>query len=478
MLKMWLFLFFISFEAVIIHLGLFPKTEILSLTSLIIVFQALMFYGLLLTLNRRFVALAFIIIAIVTEGLIAYHRYYEAPINFGAITGQSQEALTFALKSPLSLFNGLSLLVLILLVIKLVYVLKFYHPFSQKTLIRTIVVVPLLCFMFLSYNFSHKQEFFITDFHRYVYQFGYPQGWWYEFITRWDKLQLEKNVIANSKLPDVDLSKNLQNIKASNHVFIIQVESLDYAAVEAKVEDREVMPFLKSLSAKGQFYRLAPHDKKSSANSDFSVLTGTSGYKDSYSTIYQLLPTSIYEQVQTLPKMMKEKGYQASFYHGFKGWFFNREKHIAAMSFDQVYFDENLPAFAPRGEWGYDDKDLFSYVLQSQSKGKNFNFIITVSSHENFKIAESYNHLFVKPNSMGERYLNAMNYVDNALRMLITQAPDDALFIIYSDHHSGITADKHTVFIIYDKRLSQGQSEDFDFIQIPQLIKTLLKSFN
>lgn len=477
MLKNWLFLCFISFEPIFIHLGLFPKTDLFSLTSFVILFQALVFYSLLLTLNKSFISVAFIIIAFFTEGLIAYHRYYEAPINWASIVGQSQEGLIFALKSPLSLFNWLSLVVVILLVIKLIYIGKFYQSFFQKRLIRIVVVIPLLIFMILSYNFSHKQEFVLRDFQRYVYQFGYPQGWWYEFVTRFDKLQLEKSVLANALLPNVELPKNLQVIKPSNNVFVIQVESLDYEAINAKVKDQEVMPFLKSLMTKSQFYRLAPHDKKSSANSDFSVLTGTSGYKDSYSTIYQLLPTSIYETIQTLPKIMNEKGYQTSFYHGFKGWFFNRQKHIAKMGFNFFYFDENLPSQTPRGEWGYDDKDLFKYVLQSQSNNKNFNFIITVSSHEDFKIGENYNHLISKPNGLNERYLNAMNYVDNALQMLIVQAPKDALFIIYSDHHSSMTDDKHTAFIIYDKRLNQGQIDDLDFTLTPQLIKSLLSRF-
>ena len=477
MLKNLAFLVLLSTESVWFHHALFADKGFSLLSAFIVFFQGFVVFSLLLTLKRLPVAVFLSLESLMFLALIAYHKYYADPLTLSAMFGQINEGAAFAVKSPLSLFNGYSTVVLTLLGLKLWFVWKWYRPFSSVWLIRGGIAVPLLIFAFLTHNAYGKQYFFVSDFNRYTRELGYLQGWWYELMTAWDKKALEREVLKNAARPEEKLNKELSQIKPVRNVFVVQVESLDREGMFKEINGKEVMPFLRRLSEKSLFFTLFPHDKKASANSDFSMLTGTSAYDDSYSGFYMLLPPSVYEKIGSVPQMLKEKGWHTAFYHGYKGWFFNRDKHVNQMGFDQVFFEDNLPLTSQKGEWGFDDKDLFAYVLKTQTEKKNFNFVITVSSHESFNIGERHKKLVAEPQNLKDKYFNALNYVDEALQMLVEQAPEDSLFIVYSDHHSGITEDKRTVFLIYGKNQSLKLKQNAEFNNLPPRIKTLLQSF-
>lgn len=477
MLKNLAFLVLLSTESVWFHHALFADKGFSLLSAFIVFFQGFVVFSLLLTLKRLPVAVFLSLESLMFLALIAYHKYYADPLTLSAVFGQINEGAAFAVKSPLSLFNGYSMAVLALWLFKIAFVKKYYQPFSDKWIIRGGITALLLFFVFMTHKNYGRQWFSINDFNRYVRELGYPQGWWYEAMMDWDKKALTRKVLSNAARPEEKLNKELSQIKPVRNVFIVQVESLDREGMFKIIDGKAVMPFLRQLSEKSLFYTILPHDKKASANSDFSMLTGTGVYNDSYSGFYMLLPPSVYEKIGSVPQMLKEKGWHTAFYHGYKGWFFNREKHIDQMGFGKVFFEDNLPLTSQKGEWGFDDKDLFAYVLKTQTEKKNFNFVITVSSHESFNIGERHKKLVAEPQNLKDKYFNALNYVDEALQMLVEQAPEDSLFIIYSDHHSGITEDKRTVFLIYGKNQSLKLKQDAEFNNLPPQIKILLMSF-
>ncbi len=471
------FLVLLSWEPVLIHFCLFPKGGFSEVSAFIVFFQSFLIFSLILTLKKLPVAILLTLESLMFLILIVYHKYYADPLTLSTMFGQINEGWDFAVKSPFGLFNGYSAVILVLLGLKLWYVWKQYQPFSKVWLVRGGIAVPLLILTFLMYNTYGKEYFFVNVFSYYTKGLGYLQGWGYELITDWDKRIFEQEILKNANQQAAKLDDALKQIKPTRNVFVVQVESLDREGMFKTIDGKEVMPFLRQLSEKSLFYTLLPHAKKASANSDFSMLTGTSMYDESYVGTYVLLPPSIYKKIGSVPRMLKEKGWHTAFYHGYKSWFFNRELHISQMGFDQVFFEENLPLTVPKGEWGFDDKDLFAYVLQSQTKENNFNFIITVSSHEYFVIGEKHNKVIAEPITLPERYFNALNYVDEALQMLVEQAPEDSLFIIYSDHHSNMTLDKRTVFLIYGKNQLLKSKQDAEFNNLPPQIKTLLMSF-
>lgn len=477
MLRKLTFLLLLSLEPIWFHFCLFPQNGFSELSAFIIFIQGIVIFFLLLTLKKLPVAVFLTVESLVFLILIAYHKYYADPLSLSAVIGQINEAGAFAFKSPFSLFNRYSLVVFVLWLLKVGFVWKYYQPFSDVWIIRGGIAVLMILFVFLTHGNYGRQWFSINDFNRYVRELGYLQGWWYESMMAWDKKAMEQEILSNTALSEPELNDDFKQIKPTRNIFVIQVESLDYEGVFKKINGKEVMPFLKSLRNKSLFYTLLPHDKKASANSDFTVLTGTSVYDDTYSAIYMLVEPSVYEQIETVPQLLKEKGWHTAFYHGYKGWFFNREEHITAMGFDEVFFEDTLPLTTPKGEWGFDDKDLFTHVLKTQTEKKSFNFIITVSSHESFEIGAKHQKIITEPKSLADKYFNALNYVDDALEMLVNRAPKDSLFIIYSDHHSGITEDKRTVFLVYGKNQQFHLERETEFNGLPPQIKALLRSF-
>ena len=73
-----------------------------------------------------------------------------------------------------------------------------------------------------------------------------------------------------------------------------------------------------------------------------------------------------------------------------------------------------------------------------------------------------------------ERYYNGFNYVDNMLDYLITNAPEDSLFIIYSDHPSIEDKADETFFMVYSNKQKFKSFEEADFKQAMQVIKSVL----
>ena len=91
----------------------------------------------------------------------------------------------------------------------------------------------------------------------------------------------------------------------------------------------------------------------------------------------------------------------------------------------------------PDDFWGISDRDLFDFVLKQNRKhsdDKLFNFIITLSSHSEYKVKNNPHPLFAKTPERKYDYYNAVNFVDQSLRWLVENSPDDSLFVIYGDH--------------------------------------------
>lgn len=475
MLKNLAFLVVLALEMAAWQIAVFPQYGLFG--SGAVFMQALLFFALVLSLPRPLASAVILLESLLLFFLYVYHGYFADSLSFSVVWEQAREGGDFLLKSPLSFLNKGSVVFLGVLVLKLFYLIKYYAPWPHfRNQIRLIAVFPLIVLAVLDYQNFGRQQFFQRDFNRYSGQLGYVHAWAYELATETDGKILKDKVIRLSRLPLPALPPELRKIKPSGHVWIIQVESLDYDAVAKQISGRPVMPFLSGMVRRGVAYRLTAHIKKSSANSDFSILTGIPVYDETYAAAYNILPENIYGQLPTLPALMKAKGYRTAFYHGFKSWFYNRKKHMQAMGFDNVWFDENIPAPYPRSGWGVDDKELFGFAA-SQLPEKAFSFLITVSSHEDYEIGRASTGIYVAPRTEKERYLNALNYVDGALKNLVEKAPEDSLFILYSDHHSGVSESNDTLFLVYDKRGLPAYEGNLKFQFVPLYIKALLSSF-
>ena len=137
-----------------------------------------------------------------------------------------------------------------------------------------------------------------------------------------------------------------------------------------------------------------------------------------------------------------------------------------------------MPQELNHGEMGIDDVEAIDFALAKNKETqaeKQFNFIITLSSHSNYEIALRNLAPHTAPKTDKEKYANAINYVDKAFEKLIKNTPEDSLYIFYSDHPSNINADKNTLLFIYGKAQNLAYQGTINFPSITEIVHGLVE---
>ncbi len=469
MLKSLIWIIYWSLLPIAVHQTVFPDMDIFGTSSLIVFLLSLPLSVFILMQPKAVQVVLTLLETLCFCILLGWHHFYQDGLTLSVLGSQYSEGVKFAGSTLLVLltqYKTFWVIILCLIGVCCTLVLSLRLPLKKSY--SFLVLLSVLIIVGIPHIRSVNPEFNEKEFMWEAKNLGYPLAWIYELNAGYNEQALfdavHRNYPGNTTHPEV------QNIKLPENIYMIQVESLDYNAVD------EAMPFLQSLKRESVVYKIAPHDKKSSANIDFTMLILKPIYKQTYGVAYKMLPPEIYNNIKTLPNIMKKYGYYTRFFHGVSGHFFNRENHIRQMGFDEVYFKEDLlqSLVKSNSEFGIEDKALFECAAASPKKKQNFNFLITVSSHFPFDVKE--NLLFLKPQNIREKYLNSVHYVDNALKQLISSAPEDSLFIIYSDHHSSTSQDESTLFLLYSKQKSQSAYQEIDVEELPLIMLEILEN--
>ena len=467
-----------AFGPAALQLFLFPDTSIYSISFFVVYFQSLIIFALILSFNRIIISGLLFLLNILSSVLVVWHQHYVQPLNIQTITTQFNEGMTFLEKNPYSIVSLPLLIIWGVYIFKIIYLKYiFVFPDNKKYQLRLIFIIPLISFIGISsYNY-HEKIFSIYDFKSYCKILGYAQAWWYEIQTDFDKGKIVDTVINNS-YQKVSKRPELLSLPQANHIFIIQAESLDYAAFNNNYAEKKIMPFLNSIRDKAFVYKIQPKERHASAISDFSVISSFADYEFFFSVPYYILSADEAEDIYSLPKAAKIKGYYSRLFHGFVGTFYERENVMKSLGFDEVFFKENLNINSATGDWGYHDKDVVDFMLSkvlTDKNSKSLNFMITLTSHEPFDVPDKNRMLIANPKTELEKYYNSINHVDYAMETLFTKAPKNSLFIVYSDHHSDILKDTSTLLFIYYPNSDKGGHYDIDFSQVPIIIRSILE---
>lgn len=397
--------------------------------------------------------------------LVLYHQFFQDALSFTTLKLQYGEGLYAAANAPILLIAPTMAKVIWASFI-LTAVLCAKVPLTPLQRGWRLGALGLLGTVWVANFYYYQSDVFSqAEFNFKARYFGYPAAWQYELTAFADKNQLFEKLNGST---EAKTYAEFKHIGKADNIYIIQAESLDYDAVGSGA-----MPFLQRMAARGAFYKIRAHDKKSSANSDFFVLTSQAFYNHSFSVIYKLIKPDYYRTHPTIAQRLKDEGYHTAFYHGNVGAFFNRRPHITHMGFDEVYFEEELKNRYPLGTWGVDDQNVADFIARAPQNSKNFYFWITLSTHYDFALGEKYNHFIPRPLTLREKYLNSANYTDGALQKLFDQAPQDSLFVIYSDHDSETSDNAATVFLVYHKSKTFGQSGEISVGDVPMIIRQI-----
>jgi len=263
------------------------------------------------------------------------------------------------------------------------------------------------------------------------YTYGYAVAWATEFLSYDAEVVLE-HAIAKAAVKSRKLTEVEAPLDFGRHIVVVQVESLDYDAIDATTAGGEdVMPFLRYLKGQSMTYMVKPFHATGSSDADFALLTAST--PNGRITPFKVVGFPFGE---SLPWLVERFGYTAVAIHGNTGAFFQRRNAYEQMGFSKLYFDQELDDCGVNG--AYDDELLrFSARLIRESSEPMFHFVITWTSHGPFnKLPSDAETIHSSPKSVDQRYVNCMRYVDRALEEYYRELPDDTTVVIYGDHHS------------------------------------------
>ena len=268
------------------------------------------------------------------------------------------------------------------------------------------------------------------------------------------------------------------------YLVMIQVESLDFAALSMRFNGQPVMPFLEGLLPSSLVIQaFAPH-KVGSANSDYELLNGRIAEQNvMYYTYIKDYPDSII-------RLLADQ--RPAVFHGLEGNLFNLRAAYANMGFRQACFKEELIRA------GYPISDLTmehiadEHVLDAaaryleQGEGKAV-FVVTMSSHIPFMDPWP---PFGLGSGLFARYVAALHYVDQCLADMYARLPEDTLLILWGDHSSDISYPedlppngRHVPFIVHVKggstwlgenRIRPVEGQPFTLCELSHLLRRLV----
>jgi phosphoglycerol transferase MdoB-like AlkP superfamily enzyme len=196
-------------------------------------------------------------------------------------------------------------------------------------------------------------------------------------------------------------------------------------------------PFLDSLMSQSITFSNAYANGKTSINSVPSVIASMPCFLDN-----QYL-NSIYSNntLQTLPSLLKDKGYTSTFFHGGTNGTINLNSFAKLAGFDKYYGrTEYNDESEYDGQWGIWDEPFLKKTVKEISNMKKpfFASIFTLSSHNPYKVPQKYKGKFPKGNY---QIIESVGYTDYALKQFFTEASkqtwfENTLFVITADHTS------------------------------------------
>ena len=196
-------------------------------------------------------------------------------------------------------------------------------------------------------------------------------------------------------------------------------------------------PFIDSLITKSYYFENGFANGKLSIDAVPSTLTSIP------SLLKQSIITSSYavNKVNSLPKILKDHGYQTSFFHGAFNGSQNFDQYSIVAGFDAYYGkDEYEGPEAFDGRWGIFDEEFLQFFNNKLTTFQQpfFSTIFTVSSHNPYIIPEKYTNKFPKGKT---KIHESVAYADFALKQFFLAAKKEAwykntIFVITADHTS------------------------------------------
>ncbi|WP_438494563.1 LTA synthase family protein [Paenibacillus sp. IHBB 3054] len=242
---------------------------------------------------------------------------------------------------------------------------------------------------------------------------------------------------APGTVPDLFGSQKGKN------VIVIQMEAFQNFPLHQSLDGQELTPVLNRLAGEGFYFPHVYQQIGPGNTSDAEFMSNTSIYP-----IGTLAMSTGFgdRELPSLPRLLRDKGYEAYTFHVNKVGFWNRNQLYPALGFNG-YYDKGYYTNDHFNAFGASDEQLYITAVDElaklQQKGTPFYAqLVTASSHHPFKIPDAAKRITLPEDlqdTMLGDYLTAINYTDYAIGTLIEGLKQNGLWentvlMLYGDH--------------------------------------------
>lgn len=296
-------------------------------------------------------------------------------------------------------------------------------------------------------------------------------------------------------------SSNVFGVDEGNNVLVIMMESLEWygfsdGTKNSRIFSPELTPNIYNLIQEG----FVATDFFSKSKTNISEGVGFLGSFPIGKLMGQVASSSTESYYGfSLPNILKSRGYDTGYYHGYNGSFYDRDSTHTHLGFDHTYFGDD--ANDGKMTWGTFPQesqfvqDAIDYGQLIPEGKKFFNFYTTVTTHGAYSNEKSYNNAdrseykqkVLESNWYQEAksayiYSNTLEYLvnyeasvvglDYAVGVMVDRLKDLGIYdtttiVLYSDHNAYYHTLSNTI-----KGVASTNYSDTDLNTVPLIIKS------
>ncbi len=281
-----------------------------------------------------------------------------------------------------------------------------------------------------------------------------------------NKLYTDTKALKKQKYYGIGKGKNL---------IVVQLESFQNFVINRMYNGQELTPNLNKLIQDNSLYYDSYYEQLGMGNtSDAEFSTNNGIYPTVYGQSYTLYTDNAY---RGLPLQLRDHGYSAYVFHGYKPEFWNRELAYPSQGFERFYSEEDYTITEPIG-FGLNDKEFFTQNVQFLKGNEKpfYSFMISLTNHHPYQMPKEHQKINLLEKHVGTLfgdYLEAVNYTDEAIGLLIDELKanglyDNSVIVFYGDHHGLIRSDEESNQIMED--ILQKPYLSDEMLHIPLII--------
>ena len=385
----------------------------------------------------------------------------------------------------------------------------------KKILINELVLLTLFCFTLTPTRINRffnkwNREYIVMHYGSVIYQINdlfQTLTTNMEFLGR-DKAYKEFKNFYNEK-EYLEKENEFTNIFKDKNIIVIHAESMQDFVMDISFNGEYLTPNINRLAKEGIFFSNFYAVESVGTSSDTEFTFNTSLLPSSSGTVFM----SYYDRNYiSIPKLMRDNGYNTFSMHGNKCDFWNRDIMHKNLGYNNFYCYKDSYKIDEVIGLGLSDKSFFKQsvpIIKSNSNNKFYSVLIMLSNHTPFSDIKgynnydlSYNYIDSNGNNIKDNYLEgsvmgnyfkSVNYADNAIGEFINDLDkegllDNTVIIIYGDHDAKIKKNEFINYYNYkDGKYIDSSSEYYKEIddyeyglnrKVPLIIWTKDKKFN